>query len=84
VQWPLHVRHPVPGERFRPFGLDGSKTLGDYFTDIGLPVPQRPTRHLVVDAADRVLWVVGHAPSAHAALTRDTTRVVEIAATDEL
>ncbi|NIA16185.1 MAG: tRNA lysidine(34) synthetase TilS [Nitrospiraceae bacterium] len=71
------VRHRRPGDRFTPFGMSGSKKLQDYFVDTGLPAPQRDAQ-LIVEAGDRIAWVVGHAISAHAAVTADTRRYLQI------
>ena len=52
------VRAWEPGDRIRPIGLGGTKTLQDLFTDRKVP---RPLRHTlpVVEAGGEVLWVAG-------------------------
>ena len=48
VQLPLSARAPLPGDRFRPFGMrNGSKLLSDFFTDLKLDVAQKE-REVVV------------------------------------
>ena len=59
-QGPLAVRNRRPGDRFRPFGLDGRKKLQDYFVDKKVPRDARDRVPLVVDDADRIVWVAGH------------------------
>lgn len=58
----LVVRAWRQGDRMRPLGMDGTKTLQDLFTDRGVP---RSLRHRlpVVTAAGRVVWVAGVAVS---------------------
>jgi tRNA(Ile)-lysidine synthase len=56
----LAVRNRRPGDRFRPVGLGGSKKLQDYFVDRKVPRSERDRVPLVVDARDRIVWVVGH------------------------
>jgi tRNA(Ile)-lysidine synthase len=56
----LAVRNRKPGDRFRPVGLGGSKKLQDYFVDRKVPRSERDRVPLVVDAHDRIVWVVGH------------------------
>ncbi len=73
----LAVRGRRPGDRFAPFGLGGTKKLKDYFVDVGLPAPERDT-HPLVTSGDDIVWVVGFAPSALAAVTPETRRFVEI------
>ncbi len=56
----LAVRNRRPGDRFRPVGLDGRKKLQDYFVDRKVARNQRDAVPLVVDSADRIVWVAGY------------------------
>jgi tRNA(Ile)-lysidine synthase len=58
----LLVRTWRDGDRMRPLGMDGTKSLQDLFTDRGVP---RSLRHRlpVVTAAGQVVWVAGVAVS---------------------
>lgn len=48
VLLPLSARAPLPGDRFRPFGMQsGSKLLSDFFTDLKLDLAQKE-REVVV------------------------------------
>jgi tRNA(Ile)-lysidine synthase len=55
----LAVRNRRPGDRFRPVGLDGEKKLQDYFVDRKVDRRERDNVPLVVDGADRIVWVAG-------------------------
>jgi tRNA(Ile)-lysidine synthase len=55
---PLEVRTWRAGDRIRPLGMRGSKTLGDLFTDRHIPRSQR-SRLPIVLAGGRVAWVPG-------------------------
>lgn len=77
----LQVRTPVPGDRFVPLGMTGSKKVSDYLSDIGLPVWERDEQLLIV-SGDKILWVVGHAMSALAAVTDDTKDIVVVEVSD--
>jgi tRNA(Ile)-lysidine synthase len=57
---PLEVRNRRPGDRFRPLGLDGQKKLQDFFVDRKVERQERDGVPLVVDGADRIVWVAGH------------------------
>jgi len=57
---PLAVRNRRPGDRFRPFGLDGQKKLQDFLVDRKVARADRDHVPLVVDENDRILWVAGH------------------------
>jgi tRNA(Ile)-lysidine synthase len=56
------VRAWREGDRMRPLGLDGSKSLQDLFTDRKVP---RSLRHMlpVVEAHERIAWIAGVAVS---------------------
>jgi tRNA(Ile)-lysidine synthase len=55
----LRVRAWREGDRMRPLGLDGTKTLQDLFTDAKVPRALRRCLPIVVTGDDRVVWVAG-------------------------
>jgi tRNA(Ile)-lysidine synthase len=75
----LLVRAWSDGDRMRPLGLGGSKTLQDLFTDQRVP---RSMRHSlpVVESAGRVAWVAGVAVSEEFKLTEATSDVAILTA----
>ncbi len=56
------IRAWQEGDRIRPLGLDGSKSLQDLFTDSGVPRSLRE-RLPVIEADGRIAWVAGVAVS---------------------
>jgi len=54
----LMVRNWRPGDRFHPFGLEGSKKLSDLLRERRVPRKDRPGVLVVTDEAG-ILWVVG-------------------------
>jgi tRNA(Ile)-lysidine synthase len=75
----LEVRTWREGDRMRPLGMDGTKSLQDLFTDRG--VPRSVRRHLpVVTAAGRVVWVAGVAVSEDFRLTPEARDVAVLTA----
>ena len=58
IAFPLQLRPPLPGERFRPLGAPGKKKIHRFLTDAHIP---REDRHLypVLLSADRVIAVAG-------------------------
>lgn len=76
---PLEVRTWREGDRIRPLGMTGSKTLQDLFTDRGVP---RSARRLlpVVTAGGRVAWVAGVAVSDEFRLAPETSSVAVLTA----
>lgn len=76
------VRHRRDGDRIAPLGLGGTRKLKDYFCDLGIPAAQRDRKLLLV-ADGEIVWIVGHAVSAKAAVTDRTASWVEIEVVDE-
>ena len=56
---PLGVRSRRPGDRFHPLGAPGPRKLQDFFVDRKVAREDRDRVPLVVDARDRIVWVVG-------------------------
>jgi tRNA(Ile)-lysidine synthase len=72
---PLSLRRWRPGDRFQPFGLEGSKTVSDFVSDARLPADER--RHVtVLCAGDEVIWVVGLRADGRYAVTGGTIRIL--------
>lgn len=61
IELPLAVRSRRPGDRFHPLGAPGVRKLKEFFIDRRVPLHERDCTPLVVDAAGRIAWVVGHA-----------------------
>ncbi len=72
----LSVRFRRRGDRFRPLGLAGRKTLQDFFVDRKVPREERDRTPIVVDPDDRVVWIAGHAISSDFCVTGRTRAVV--------
>lgn len=75
---PLTVRPWEEGDRMRPLGLGGSKSLQDLFTDRRVPRSLRGGLPLVADGAGRIVWVAGVAVSDEAKVTPATRRAVRL------
>lgn len=76
VHFPLHERHWRNGDRFRPFGMKGTKLLSDFFCDEKMSLLEKEQQLLLCDADDNILWVVGRRASAVAVVTSETERVL--------
>jgi tRNA(Ile)-lysidine synthase len=75
----LVVRPWSEGDRMRPLGLAGTKSLQDLFTD--RRVPRSLRRSLpVVEAHGEIAWVAGVAVSERFRLTEETSEVAVISA----
>ena len=75
----VEVRTWREGDRIRPLGMDGTKSLGDLFTDSGVPRSLRASLP-VVTVDDRVAWVAGVAVSEDFRLEPETEQVAVLTA----
>lgn len=73
----LAVRHWRAGDRMRPLGLGGSKTLQDLFTDRKIPREQRASWP-VVTCGDDIAWVPGVATDERFSVTEATQERVRL------
>lgn len=76
LRLPLTVRSRRPGDRFAPPGLGHRKKLHDYLIDRKVPRETRDSLPLVVDGADRIVWVVGEAIGADFRVTERSRGVI--------
>lgn len=75
---PLTVRWAEPGDRFRALGAPGSKPLGRFLRDRGVPREER-ARVALVSAGEEILWVAGIVPSETRRIGRDSLRRLRLA-----
>ena len=75
LQLPLTVRLPKEGDRFTPFGMQGSKLVSDFLTDQKLSLLEKRRQLIIHDSTGRILWVVGLRPDNHFRIT-DSTRTI--------
>ncbi|MBO4891179.1 MAG: tRNA lysidine(34) synthetase TilS [Prevotella sp.] len=78
VEFPLKVRIIQRGDRFTPFGMNGSKLVSDYLTDRKLSLWAKRSQLVVTDAHDHILWLVGHRIAHPFRITPSTTTALRI------
>lgn len=74
---PLTLRHPLEGDRFRPFGLKGSKLLSDLYTDLKFDRIAKQQQWLLCHNHD-IVWAVGVRASELCRLRGNESVVIEI------
>jgi tRNA(Ile)-lysidine synthase len=72
------VRSWRPGDRMRPLGLDGSKSLQDLFVARRVPRRERAGVAIVETAGGEIAWVAGVATSERFKVTEATTEAVHL------
>ncbi len=78
LSYPLSVRPWREGDRFCPLGMKGTRLVSDFMKDSGLSIIERQYVHLLVDANDRPLWVIGLRIDNHFRLSQSTTRMLRV------
>jgi tRNA(Ile)-lysidine synthase len=73
---PLAVRNRRPGDMFRPLGLNGRKTLQDFFVDAKIERFERGITPIIVDSAGHIVWIAGLALAEEFRVTEATKDVV--------
>lgn len=77
----LRVRRCRAGDRFVPLGMHGSRKLSDYLGERKLSPSERAAQ-LLLESNDMIVWVVGRAIGAQAAVTDATRAIVEVEVLD--
>lgn len=73
----LVVRSTRRGDRFRPYGMQGSKLVSDYLTDRKRTRIDRLATKVVCDD-NGIVWIVGERMSHRHIITKDTKRALHI------
>lgn len=77
VRPPLSVRSRRPGDWVRPLGMGGrAKKVQDVLVDRKVPRQGRDSLPLVVDSADRIVWIVGQTVSEDFRVTEPSQGVI--------
>lgn len=77
IRGELKIRNRINGDRFKPFGLKGSKKLKDYFIDNKVDKELRDKIPLLVDD-ENILWVMGYGTSEIHKVTSRTQKMLVI------
>ena len=77
VPFPLTLRSPLPGDRFQPWGMRGTRKLSEVLIDRKVPANRRRSIPVLVKGT-RILWVPGVGRSNEAPVTAQTKRVLKV------
>ena len=73
LQLPLTLRQRRDGDRFHPFGMQGTKKLKDLLIDAKIPQQERERVPVLVNG-DEIIWVVGYRTSEPFKVRAETKR----------
>jgi len=78
ISFPLILRHPLLGDRFRPVGMKkGSKKLKNFFIDEKVPKFERTNIIIFSDSQD-IIWVGGLKIDQKALVNKNTKKILKI------
>ena len=77
LSFPLIIRKWHKGDRFKPYGMKGTKLLSDFFTDNKLSNFEKQDVWLV-ESDNQIVWVVGYRISDIVKITKNTRRIFSI------
>lgn len=77
----LHIRSYLPGDRFFPLGLDGSKRVSDLFADAKVPLHRRH-RVPIVACDTGIIWIAGLQLDNRFRLTPHTRHILHLQVQD--
>lgn len=63
VHFPLVLRRAATADRFRPFGMRGSKLVSDYLTNLKVDAVSKRKQLVLVDGNGEIMWLVGRRSS---------------------
>ncbi|GAB6960945.1 tRNA lysidine(34) synthetase TilS [Prevotella aurantiaca JCM 15754] len=78
VHFPLVLRRTATADRFRPFGMKGSKLVSDYLTNIKVDAISKRKQLVLVDGNNEIMWLVSRRSSETYRITRNTTTALRI------
>lgn len=78
VKFPLILRSTREGDRFRPFGMHGTKLVSDFLTDLKFNLFKKHSQLILEDNKSGIIWVVNERPSENCRITKDTKRALII------
>jgi len=78
VHAPLSVRHWRHGDRFCPLGMHHQRRLSDFLKDSKINLIEKDCVHVLVDADDRIVWVIGLRLDHRFRVTSATRRVLRL------
>lgn len=76
--FPLTLRPVRAGDRFTPFGMNGSKLVSDYLKDRKVEPLERHRQLVVTNGTGQIVWLVGRTIDERFKITENTEKVMEI------
>jgi len=79
LKLPFILRNPESGDKFKPLGMKGTKSLKDFLTDLKVPRYEKE-KTLVLTSNGKIVWVLGYRITDEFKITKDTKKILKIKA----
>ncbi len=77
LTFPMLLRNTLPGDKFKPLGMQGTQKVKDFFINNKIPRKIRRKTSVLV-SKDVIVWIVGHRIDERAKITQQTRNVLKI------
>ncbi len=78
LSFPLTLRNCEAGDRFRPYGMRGSKLVSDYLTDRKKSLQEKRRQLVVTDSKGVIVWLVGERVAAPFVISKETAHIIKL------
>jgi tRNA(Ile)-lysidine synthase len=78
VTFPITLRKYIKGDRFFPYGMNGSKLVSDFLTDLKVNLFDKRSQLIIADATENIIWLVGRRTDERYAITKNTHTLLKI------
>lgn len=78
VQFPLTLRAPISGDRFRPLGMREEKRLARFCSDQKIPIRDRQELLLLINRKSDIIWCIGIRIADTVKITLDTRHILRV------
>lgn len=75
-QFPLTIRRTKTGDRFIPYGMNGSKLVSDYLTDRKMSLFDKGRQLVIVDSFGTIIWLVNMRPDNKFCITTTSKKCI--------
>jgi len=77
IVFPITIRKWIDGDSFNPLGLNGTKTVSDFLTEVKIHSNGKKDQLLLLNA-NKIIWVVSHRIDESVKLKNDTKRIIKL------
>ena len=83
LSMPLTLRRFQEGDRFHPFGLNGTKLVSDFLTDQKLSLIEKHRQLIIHDSTGKIIWVVARRLDNRFKITPTTKSILRLSFSED-